>query len=75
MKLPYQKRQGTAGTVPKAPHNNTDRPIVSRIAAQIQRVRTTARCLDLRPIFVGDLPLTAELFDRRGNHVESRVWP
>jgi hypothetical protein len=42
--------------------------------AQVQRLRLTARCLDLVPVFVGDSPLDAELFDARGQLMERWAW-
>jgi hypothetical protein len=44
-------------------------------SAQVARLRLTARCLDLSPVFVGDMPLVAELFNGRGRQVETWVWP
>lgn len=44
------------------------------IAAQVRRLRLTARCLDLQPVFTSDWPLVAELFDSRGTLTERWTW-
>jgi hypothetical protein len=41
---------------------------------RVARLRLTARCLSLSPIFICDDPLHAELFDGFGQRVESWVW-
>lgn len=43
-------------------------------AAQVERLRLAARCLDLAPVFVCDAPLTADLFDGRGVFAERWSW-
>jgi hypothetical protein len=43
--------------------------------AQVKRLRLAARCLSLTPIFTGDAPLAAELFDEQGSCVETWSWP
>ena len=45
------------------------RPAQRPPAAQVARLRLTARELGLSPVFVGDAPLSAELFDARGRLV------
>ena len=50
-------------------------PVTQRApAAQVRRLRLTARCLDLRPVFTNDWPLTAKMFDPRGARVETWTW-
>ena len=43
--------------------------------AQVARLQLTARCLDLSPVFIGDAPLAAELFNGQGRRTETWVWP
>jgi len=44
------------------------------ITTSVRRLRLTARCLDLWPVFVCEAPLIAELFDARGEVVELWNW-
>lgn len=50
--------------------NNTERNLV----AQVRRLRLAARCLDTPAVFVCDRPLTAELFDARGELADAWCW-
>lgn len=52
-----------AGNVPQA-----------ALARQVSTARLIARCLDAQPVYVGDRPLEAELFDRRGRLIASHGW-
>jgi hypothetical protein len=54
---------------------HTEDYAADRVAAQTYRLRLTARCLDLLPVFISDFPLCAELFDSRGRVVETWSWP
>lgn len=71
-----QKRRGT---VPAAPRRDTSstptRSLQQRPQpSQVARLRLTARCLNLAPVFTADAPLTAELFNSRGEPVEVWQW-
>lgn len=42
---------------------------------KVRRLRLAAQRLALSAAFVSDFPLTVELFDSRGHHAETLVWP
>jgi len=71
-----QKGQRPDGTGRQVKLPNKRAPILPHrpAPAQVQRLRLTARSLELTPVFVGDSPLDAELFDTRGLLVERWVW-
>jgi hypothetical protein len=56
------------------PPSSCTQPPDRASTTKVARLRLTARCLDLRPVFVSDVPLIAEIFDQRGNHVETWGW-
>jgi hypothetical protein len=45
-----------------------------RSREHVAKLRLTARCLSLQPVFVSDAPVCAELFDKCGRHVETWSW-
>lgn len=72
-----RKSQRPAGTGRQGTSNNKRTPTLPHRPppAQVNRLRLTARCLDLSPVFVSDGPsLVAELFDGRGDFAEVWIW-
>ena len=71
---PKWRRPG--GTGRQVAQNNKRTSILPHrpALAQVNRLRLTARCLDLGPVFTSDAPLAAELFDARGRRVEVWQW-
>jgi hypothetical protein len=68
------KRKAAPGTRPRTALQSTARVHDTALRSRVGRLQLTARCLELTPIFVADVPVAAELFDKRGRHVETWCW-
>ena len=72
MNWPGKKRKAAYDVSSKAAETRRANGLAP--AGQFNRLRFAARYLELLPVFVGDFPLQAELFDARGQHVETWSW-